>query len=49
MSAIHREKSEAPEFDLLYGIHTVAEALNNPKRKFVAASCNEECGGALGG
>ena len=35
MSAIHRENLEAPEFDLLYGIHTVAEALNNPKRKFV--------------
>ena len=35
MSAIHRENSEPPEFDLLYGIHTVAEALNNPKRKFV--------------
>jgi len=33
MSAIHRENSEAQEFDLLYGIHTVSEALNNPKRK----------------
>ena len=33
MSAIHRENSEAPEFDLIYGIHTVSEALNNPKRK----------------
>ena len=35
MSAIHRENLEPPEFDLLYGIHTVSEALNNPKRKFV--------------